>query len=120
MLASYEFQNNDTSQNPVYQRVVSYINENYRHEITLEELAGEVCMNRSALCRRFKSIAGKTIFEFLNEFRIAYACKLIVNTDALISTIAFDCGFNNISHFNALFKSITHYTPKAYREVFSR
>ena len=120
ILASYNFQNNDLSSHPVYQKVISYISENYQREITLDELAEFVCMNRAALCRRFKNITGKTIFEFLNEFRIAYACKLIANTDARISAIAYDCGFNNISHFNSLFKSITNYNPTAYREVFAK
>jgi len=118
ILASCNFQNNDISLDPVYQKVISYINEHYRHEITLGELATKACMNPSSLCRRFKSITGKTIFEFLNEFRIAYACKLIANTDINIFTIAYDCGFNNYSHFNSLFKTYTNHSPKSYRKIF--
>ena len=118
VLASYNYQNNDISQDTVYQKVITYINKHYQQEVTLEELADSVCMNRSALCRRFKKVAGKTIFEFLNEFRIAYACKLIANTDNKISTIAYDCGFNNLAHFNSLFKTYTNHTPKSYRNYF--
>ena len=118
LLASHNFRNNDFSQDAVYQKVILYINKHYQREITLEELADIACMNRSALCRRFKKIAGKTIFEFLNEFRIVYACKLIANTDLNISTIAYDCGFNNIAHFNSLFKTHTNHTPKSYRNYF--
>lgn len=118
ILASYTFQHNDISSDPVYQKVILYINKHYQREITLEELAVAVCMNKSALCRRFKRVAGKTIFEFLNEFRITYACKLIVSTDKHISTIAYDCGFNNIAHFNSLFKVYTNHTPKSYRQLF--
>lgn len=120
ILASSNFQNNDISCHPVYQKVTSYIKGNYQHEITLDKLAKAVCMNRSALCRRFKSITGKTIFEFINECRIAYACKLIANTDTQISAIAYDCGFNNVSYFDSLFKSMTNYSPTGYREIFAR
>ena len=118
ILASYNFKNNDISQDVVYQKVILYINNHFQREITLDELADVACMNRSALCRRFKKIAGKTIFEFLIEFRIAYARKLIANTDFNISTIAYDCGFNNIAHFNSLFKIYTNHTPKSYRNFF--
>ena len=118
ILASYNYRNNDVSQDVVYQKVIAHINKFYQREITLEELADVACMERSALCRRFKKIAGKTIFEFLNEVRIAYACKLIANTDLKISTIAYDCGFNNIAHFNSLFKTYTNHTPKSYRNFF--
>ena len=120
ILASNNYRNNDISQDPVYQKVVSYINTYYQREITLEELANVSCMERSALCRRFKKITGKTIFEFLNEVRIAYACKLIANTDFKISLIAYDCGFNNIAHFNSLFKAHTNHTPKSYRSFFQK
>lgn len=118
ILASHDFQSNDISQDFVYQKIISYINVHYQSEITLEALADLACMNRSALCRRFKKITGKTIFEFVNEFRIAYAQKLIANTDLNISAIAYDCGFNNIAHFNSLFKDYTNQTPKSYRSLF--
>jgi len=118
ILASRDFQSNDISQDFVYQKIISYISEHYQSEITLEALADLACMNRSALCRRFKKIAGKTIFEFINEFRITYAKKLIANTDLNISTVAYDCGFNNIAHFNSLFKVYTNQTPKSYRSLF--
>ena len=118
VLASHNFRNNDISRDPVYQKIISYISEHYRREISLGELADFVCMNRSALCRRFKKITGKTIFEFLNELRIAYACKLIANTDEKISSIAYNCGFNNLAHFNSLFKTYTNHSPKSYRCLF--
>lgn len=120
VLASYSYQNNDISSHPVYHRVISYISQNYCRQITLDELAATVQMNRSALCRRFRIITGKTIFEFLNEFRIAYACKLIANTDDQISAIAYSCGFNNMSHFNSVFKSMTNYSPTTYRGMFTK
>ena len=120
LLASHNYRNNDISQDAVYQKVVTHINKYYQRKITLQELADVTCMERSALCRRFKQIAGKTLFEFLNEVRIAYACKLIANSDLKISIIAYDCGFNDIAHFNSLFKIYTNHTPKSYRNFFQK
>jgi len=81
-------------------------------------LAEKVGMNKSALCRYFKKITGKNIFEYIIEFRISYASKLVANSDIRISSIAYDSGFKNISHFNNQFKIVTGYTPSQYRKIF--
>lgn len=105
------------SDDHVFNRTVEYINHHYFQEFTLSDIANHVGMNKSALCRHFKKISGKQIFKFVNEFRISYVCKKMLNSDKRISDIAYECGFNNIPYFNITFKEITGYTPSEYRKI---
>lgn len=88
---------------------------NYQEEINLEEIAGIVHMAPASACRFFKSSTGLTIFEYLNKIKIDYACKLLLNTDLNIVDISYDCGFNNLSHFNKQFRKFQGKTPTEFR-----
>ena len=94
--------------------VMNYIMTNYRHNINLEEVANLINLNKSSFCRYFKSRTRKTCSQFLNEIRIAHACKLLLNSDLSVSEICYDVGYNNISHFNRQFKRITGFTAREY------
>ncbi len=100
-------------------KIYSYINSNFRKIITLIEIANYVKMTPASICRYFKNKTNKTIFEYLNEIRIEHACKLLMYSNLTISQIAYDAGFNNLSHFNKQFKAITKQTPTMYRENIS-
>jgi AraC-like DNA-binding protein len=90
---------------------------NYNRDLKLEEIADRANMNTSAFCRYFKKTTSKTFSHALNEVRIGFACKEMINSDKSISEIAFECGYNNISYFNRVFKMIKHVTPQKYREA---
>jgi AraC-like DNA-binding protein len=90
---------------------------NYREEINLEEIAGIVHMAPASACRFFKSSTGLTIFEYLNKIKIDYACKLLLNTDMNVVDISYDCGFNNLSHFNKQFRKFIGKTPTQFRKL---
>ncbi len=95
-----------------------FLMDNYREEISLEKLAGMVNMAKGSFCRFFKSQTNLTVFEYLNRIKVDYACKLLMNSDMTIITISYDCGFNNLSHFNKQFKKCTGTTPSQYRKQF--
>lgn len=116
--ASLNYQTLFIPKDYVFHKTIQYINSHYQSDIKLADIAENVCMNKSSLCRHFKKLIGKSIFEYIIEFRISYACKLLANTDTNISTIAYDSGFNNLSHFNYQFKIVTGFTPKEYRNLF--
>lgn len=97
-----------------FKNVISYIEQNYRKNITLEELANECGMNRNYFCRAFKEYTGKTPVEYLNYFRIESACELIASTDEKLIDIAMKCGFNDYSYFIKVFKSMKGVTPRDY------
>ncbi|WP_341214743.1 AraC family transcriptional regulator [uncultured Wocania sp.] len=94
--------------------VYEYIIKNFKNRITLEDVANIACMNPTAFSRVFKRVNRKTFSEYLNEVRIGYACKLLMEEKYNISEICFESGFNNISNFNRQFKKTTNYSPTEY------
>lgn len=98
--------------NTIYQ----YVQGRFKEEISLDEMAKEVNMTVPAFCRYFKKLTGKTFTNFVNEFRIAHACKLLAEGELPISEICYESGFNNFSHFNKQFKLIAGSSPSKYRK----
>ena len=91
---------------------------NYTDDITLEQIARVSNMTKNAFCKYFKKRTNKTYVQFLNEFRIETASKLILEVnDYSIAEIAFKSGFRNISNFNRLFKKIKGVTPIGHRKL---
>lgn len=99
-----------------YRKVLEYISLNFQNDITLNDFAEHVNMNDTALCRHFKSKTGKSIFEYLLEFRINYAKEKLTNKTIQISDVAYSAGFNSIPHFNVQFKKLTGMTPSQYKK----
>ena len=95
--------------------IYEYINLNFQSNITLEEIADKVSMTVPAFCRYFKKTTGKTFTQLTNEYRVVHATKLLAESTMSISDICFECGFNNFSHFNKLFNSITGKSASKYR-----
>jgi AraC-like DNA-binding protein len=99
----------------VYEYSINNFNDS---SICLETIAESINMNKAAFCRYFKKITNKTYFEFLNEIRIGYACKMLIEDKSKnISDIAYSSGFNNMSNFNRQFKSIKGKSPSAYLKL---
>lgn len=96
--------------------VYKYVRSHFTESIQLEEIATEVNMTIPSFCRYFKKVTGKTFTEFVNEFRIVHACKLLSEEQFSISEVCYESGFNNFSHFNRLFKQKTGKNPNAYRK----
>lgn len=103
------------SKNKRIQTIHEYLMKNYRESIDLSQIASLVSMAEGSLCRFFKMHVGVTIFEYLNQIKIEFACKLLMDENLSILDVAIDSGFNNLSHFNKQFKRITDGTPKDYR-----
>jgi len=116
-LASKEYINKKfQTDNKRIQTIYEYLMENYREDIDLQKLASLVSLAPGSLCRFFKMQVGKTIFEYLNIIKVEFACKLLMNKELSITDVAFDSGFNNLSHFNKQFRQITGITPLKYRQ----
>jgi AraC-like DNA-binding protein len=97
-------------------RVYHYLLENFQDEIQLSQVAEVAGMNPNAFCRYFKSRTQKSCTSFINELRISYACKLLSENDVSITSVAFECGFNNVSNFNRAFRMIKKISPSQYRK----
>jgi AraC-like DNA-binding protein len=96
--------------------IFNYVKENYTRSISLDEIADVASMTVPAFCRYFKKMTRKTFTEFVNEYRIAHAAKLLHEKQMSISEVCYNSGFNNISHFNKLFKAFFGKTPSVYRD----
>lgn len=98
-------------------KVYDYIMDNFKEDIGLAEVAAVTNMSLPSFCRFFKSRTRKAFSSFLNEIRIGYACKLLMEErDYSISQICYECGFNNMSNFNRQFKKITNKSPLQYKQ----
>ena len=109
---TFEFEPQDTVRiNSIYQ----FVRANFKRHISLDEMAEKVNMTVPAFCRYFKKFSGKTFTQFVNEYRLVHAVKLLSEGQSSITTICFECGFNNFSHFNKQFKNFTGKNPSHYR-----
>lgn len=85
--------------------------------ISLENIAAEVGMNRSAFCSYFKKCKGITFSQFVSQYRLNTACELLKHSQKQISEICFIVGFNDVPHFNRVFKKQKGISPKEYRKL---
>lgn len=94
---------------------LQYINENLSSPLSLDELAQKAGMSRTYFSSVFKKLNGLTPWEYIGLKRIEQAKRLLRTTDKSVLEISLDCGFNNISHFNRLFKRATGAKPVEYK-----
>ncbi|KAA1246112.1 AraC family transcriptional regulator [Aquimarina sp. RZ0] len=95
--------------------VFNFVQKEFTRQITLDEIADKVSMSVPGFCRYFKKITGKTFIQFVNEYRLVHAAKLLHEKQTSITDICYESGFSNFSHFNKLFKQTTGKTPSTYR-----
>ena len=96
--------------------VFEYISQNYSDAITSTSLSQKLYMNNSYFCRLFKKNFQSNFSDFLNAYRIEKAKVLLKETDASISSILAECGFNSFSYFSKTFRAQVGLSPKEYRE----
>lgn len=101
-------------------KVKNFISKNYRDELRLPELASLAGMSSSAFSRFFKLHTGRNISEYIIDLRLGYAARMLVDTAKSISEIGFDCGFNNLSNFNRIFKKKKGCSPSEFRESYHK
>lgn len=99
---------------------LSYISENYADPISLEDIARHIHVSTGECCRVFKRVLMRTPFDYIMEFRIYQALKVLYKNPMAADSIfdlAMMTGFNNISYFNKVFRKYTQITPTAFRKM---
>lgn len=115
LLSSEGFVNSfKQNKNENLDKTYEYIFENFAQPISLNDVANIANMNPSAFSRFFKRVNRKTFSRYLNEVRIGYACKQLIENKSKITTICYESGFNNISNFNRQFRAIKQMSPSEY------
>ena len=99
-------------------KVQQYISEHYRDEIHLNTLADMVGMAPTAFSRFFKQRTGKKLSDYITDIRLGHAARLLVDTTMSVAEICYDCGFNNLSNFNRIFKRKKSCPPTEFRETY--
>ncbi|HRN15960.1 MAG TPA: AraC family transcriptional regulator [Xylanibacter oryzae] len=101
-------------------KVKNYISKNYMDEIRLATLADIAGMSPSAFSRFFKLHTGRNLSEYIIDIRLGCATRLLVDTAQSIAEISFNCGFNNLSNFNRIFKKKKGCSPTEFRENYHK
>ncbi|WP_438496043.1 response regulator transcription factor [Paenibacillus sp. IHBB 3054] len=99
----------------VVDRAKRFIHENYRQDLSREDVAASVYLTADYLAKVFKNETGQTVKEYLNDHRINAAKQMLIESTANIGDIAMETGFDTISYFSTVFKKLTGETPIAYR-----
>ena len=116
--STYTFSQSNEMEMARLDKIYSYALDNYKKEITLEEIASIANMSETSFCRYFKLMTNKTFFEFLTEIRISHVCRALVENKLPTEVICFESGFNNISNFYRHFKKVTNLTPFEYKSKY--
>ena len=96
--------------------ILKYIEINYMNRISIAEIAGVAGFSESHFMRYFKETMGTSFVEYLKEYRLTMAARLLVSSESSILDIASEVGFDNLSYFNRAFKARYHMTPSQYRK----
>lgn len=100
---------------PVITRAKEFIREHHTEDLSLGQVAAAVHTSVFYFCKLFRKITGTTFTEFVSRTRIERAKNLLLNPNLRISEIAYEVGFQSLTHFNRVFKNIVGESPTAYR-----
>ncbi|MBQ9413526.1 MAG: helix-turn-helix transcriptional regulator [Clostridia bacterium] len=102
-------------QNPYVENAIFYIETHYENEVSLKDIADCASINRSTLSAAFKEETGVTPMEYLWQYRVRVAKKLLAFTNLPVKEIAVRCGFRNVPHFYKRFQKYEHVPPALFR-----
>ncbi|WP_307997096.1 AraC family transcriptional regulator, partial [uncultured Bacteroides sp.] len=100
------------------QQICTYVMAHYIHTISLDDIAAEIGMNRSAFCSYFKRCKGMTFSRYVTQYRLNTACELLKHSQKQVSEICFTVGFNDLPHFVRVFTNTLGISPSKYRKQF--
>jgi AraC-like DNA-binding protein len=96
-------------------RIHQFVEMNFQKPIDTQQIAEEVNLTLPAFCRYFKKSTKLTYTDFVSQYRVQYAKKLLIQ-DKNVTETCFECGFESLSYFNRIFKKFTGVSPSAFRK----
>lgn len=102
---------------PVVTRARQYINEHQADDLSLGNVASAVHTSTFYFCKMFKKATGLRFTDYLSRVRIEKAKNLLLNPHARVSEIAYEVGFQSLTHFNRVFKKMTGQSPTVWRKA---
>lgn len=105
----------ENAEPPVITRAKEFIIEHQSEDLSLGDVAKAVNTSTFYFCKMFKKVTGINFTDYLSRVRIEKAKNLLLNPSLRISEIAFEVGFQSLTHFNRVFKRIIGQSPTHYR-----
>ncbi|MBI4326183.1 MAG: helix-turn-helix domain-containing protein [Chloroflexi bacterium] len=105
----------DNAQPPVITRAKEYIQEHQSEDLSLGQVARAVNTSTFYFCKMFKKVTGINFTDYLSRVRVEKAKNLLLNPNLRVSEIAFEVGFQSLTHFNRVFKKIVGQSPSEFR-----
>ncbi len=96
-------------------RIHQFVEMNFQKPIDTQQIAEEVNLTLPAFCRYFKKATKLTYTDFVNQYRVQYAKKLLIQ-DKNVTETCFECGFESLSYFNRIFKKFAGVSPSTFRK----
>lgn len=96
--------------------MLQFVHDHFSEDLTAEDIAGSACISASECLRCFHAVVGSTPIQYLKEYRVDQAARLLASTDRKVSDIALACGFRDMSYFAKTFRCLQGCTPTAYRK----
>lgn len=120
LVASEGYLSPEAADTQRWTRINGYILEHFHRPLRAEELAEVARIHPSSLGRYVKRTTGLTLTQYVNQFRIGHACRLLAIDNRPVVEICFECGFQNLSHFNRCFRRSNGASPTEYRKTLRR
>jgi YesN/AraC family two-component response regulator len=115
MLSNQVFIQQENAEPPVIKKAREYIHEHQAEKLSLGQVARAVNMSTFYFCKTFKKVTGINFTDYLSRVRIEKSKNLLLNPNLRVSEIAFEVGFQSLTHFNRVFKKILGQSPTEYR-----
>ena len=107
----------ELSFSPYVNTVLSYIQTHYNQKISTKDIAAHINLHPSYISSVFRQQTGRSIRQYITDYRLTIAKDLLLQTGATIESIALDSGFYDIQHFSRVFEKKVGMRPSVYRKV---
>jgi AraC-like DNA-binding protein len=106
---------NENAEPPVIARAKAFIRAHLAEPLSLGLVARAVNTSTFYFCKLFKRATGVNFTDFVSRLRIERAKELLLNPNRRVSEVAFEVGFQSLTHFNRVFKRVAGESPTEYR-----
>lgn len=120
MLSNQIMVQQKNSEPPVITRAKEFIKQHLTEDISLGQVAKSVNTSTFYFCKLFKKVTGLNFTAYVSRVRIESAKNLLLNPNLRISEIAYEVGFQSLTHFNRVFKKVVGESPTEFREKLAR
>jgi len=119
-ICSNVFSGQNESESARMNAIIGYVWKNFQSPITISDVAKIVNMAENSFSRYFSQRTRKPFVSYLNEVRLNFATKLLIESTKSITEISLESGFNNLSNFNRQFRAVYQDNPTNYRKNYQK